>query len=103
MPILLYIVRKDAFSIQSYLGELQNQELMHVGISLGLAFTELNHVASDRILAVIANKWLKMDDCVTDTTGIPTLKNLVKALRDNGHTEVAVSIEERFQCRLLYS
>ena len=82
---------RDMKKIKIYLKTLQKQDVINVGISLGLDYGKLSDVSADKIHLTMINSWLNKQDYVMETTGTPTLRNLINALKDNslnGNAEV---------------
>ena len=79
--------------IKSYLDDLRKQEVVNVGVNLGLD-SKLGDVEEDKIRVTMIERWLKMHDYVEKNSGTPTLEKLVTALKQNGYNGVAMQIEK---------
>ena len=82
---------QDLHQITQYLMPLSNQELINVGMALGLSFPKLKKMSSEALLNDMVHAWLRMDDNVQET---PSWGNLCKALEGCGHKGIATGIKE---------
>ena len=86
---------KYHFKISSYLMDLDNEQIVQVGLALGMNYPKLKKMCSlpgDMVAA-----WLRREDNVLEVSGVPTWKALSEALRDVGQTGLAVMIQQKHQ------
>ena len=88
------LTHADHCRIVPYLQQLTVQELINVGVKLGLQYSKLKNLSPECILNDMVHAWLRKDDCVIKTTGEPSWKSLTEALRDCGHEGIAQMIEK---------
>ena len=71
----------DLVDVTNYLLDLQHDDIYNLGLTLGLYYPRLNKMkTSKRFRDDVIAAWLQKEDQV-QKMGIPTWKNLVKALR----------------------
>ena len=88
------------YEISSCLLDLDNQQIVQVGLALGMNYAKLKRMRSlpgDMVAA-----WLRREDDVLEVSGLPTWKVLSEALKDTGQTGLAMKIQQKF-CRGLSS
>ena len=86
---------KHHFEISHYLGDLDNEQIVQVGLALGMNYAKLKRMRSlpgDMVAA-----WLRREDDVLEVSGVPTWKALAEALKDNGQTGLAMKIQQKYQ------
>ena len=81
MTCFVVLDMRDMKKVKTYLKTLQKQDVIDVGISLGLDYNKLSDAGADKNSMI--SSWLNRQDYVMETTGIPTLRNLISALREN--------------------
>ena len=69
------------------------QELVNVGLRLGLRYPTLKKMSSEFLLNDMVHAWLMKDDDVTEGSGEPSWKSLSKTLEDCGHSGIAAKIK----------
>ena len=82
----------DLVKVTDYLGELDDADVIRLGLSLGLSRARLNKMKllpEDMIAA-----WLRGDDEVKAYSGTPSWDSLVTKLEERGHTTIASTIKE---------
>ena len=82
-------------SITQFLSQLGNQELISVGLQLGLRYPTLKRMGSDSLLNDMVHAWLRKDDDVIETGGEPSFKILCEALEVCGHKGIASEIRKK--------
>ena len=86
---------RDHYDISSLLLDLDNQQIVQVGLALGMNYAKLKRMRSlpgDMVAA-----WLRREDDVLEVGGIPTWKVLSEALKDTGQTGLAMKIQQKYQ------
>ena len=86
---------KHHFEISRCLGDLDNEQIVQVGLALGMNYAKLKRMRSlpgDMVAA-----WLRREDDVLEVSGVPTWKALAEALKDNGQTGLAMKIQQKHQ------
>ena len=86
---------KDHYEISSYLSDLDNEQIVQVGLVLGMNYAKLKRMRSlpgDMVAA-----WLRREDDVLEVSGVPTWKILSEALKDTGQTGLAMKIQQKYQ------
>ena len=81
------------YEISSHLSDLDNQQLVQVGLALGMNYAKLKRMRSlpgDMVAA-----WLRREDDVLDVSGVPTWKVLSESLKDVGQTGLAMKIRQK--------
>ncbi len=74
----------DQHTIQQLLrNNLQRQEVIDVGVSLGLNKVKLSNFEGEKVLGEMITMWLRKDNKVEERSGQPTIKSLVNALEQN--------------------
>ena len=83
----------DLVEVTDYLLGLQNIDIYHLGLTLGLNQPHLKEMKNSEMFRddVIA-AWLKKEDQVLKR-GIPTWKNLAKALRDPRMNQAGIATQ----------
>ena len=84
------LTSSDHAQIKSYLADLSSQEVINVGVELGLKYIKLNGNANDMVMA-----WLRKDDNVMGRSGEPSWDSLCEALEAYGHNGIALRIKEK--------
>ena len=82
----------DLFEVTQYLGTLLPEDLIRLGLALGLQYNNLkmmNPLREDMVSA-----WLNQQDNVMKKSGKPTWKSLMKALETIGHGGLAQKIAQ---------
>ena len=82
----------DLRTVQSHLKDLTPQNLMVLGVELGLRYPHLLEMKNLRLELVAA--WLNGEDNVLNSTGPACWSSLIAALRENGHKGIADKIEK---------
>ena len=83
---------RDHYEISSCLLDLDNQQIVQVGLALGMNYAKLKRMRSlpgDMVAA-----WLRREDDVLEVSGVPTWKVLSEALKDTGQTGLAMKIQQ---------
>ena len=91
--ILNIIGMRHHYEISSYLLDLDDQQIVQVGLALGMNYAKLKRMRSlpgDMVAA-----WLRREDDVLEVSGVPTWKVLAEALKDNGQTGLAMKIQQK--------
>ena len=91
----LQIGMQHHHEISSCLLDLDDQQIVQVGLALGMNYAKLKRMRSlpgDMVAA-----WLRREDDVLEVSGVPTWKALTKALKDNGQTGLAMKIQQKHQ------
>ena len=86
---------RDHYEISSYLFDLDNEQIVQVGLALGMNYAKLKRMRSlpgDMVAA-----WLRREDDVLEVSGVPTWKVLSGALKDTGQTGLAMKIQQKHQ------
>jgi hypothetical protein len=84
---------KHHFEVSRYLSDLDNEQIVQVGLALGMNYAKLKRMRSlpgDMVAA-----WLRREDDVLEVSGVPTWKALSEALKDNGQTGLAMKIQQK--------
>lgn len=76
--------------VKRFLKQLAPSEIRSLGLELGLRLPHLKRMNDD--LDEMIHCWLREDDDVYETSGIPSWENLVKALEEAGFKGVAADI-----------
>ena len=84
-----FLSMADHYVVTQELKDLNQEELMVVGIKLGLYYSHLQNMKD--LPADIVAAWLREDDVVTEVSGPPTWASLAEALC---HTGIASRIRE---------
>ena len=82
------------YEVSSYLLDLDDQQIIQVGLALGMNYAKLKRMRSlpgDMVAA-----WLRREDDVLEVSGVPTWKALTEALKDNGQTGLAMKIQQKY-------
>lgn len=77
-----------------YLKDLSTEKLLELGGNLGLNPTELDKIPSQGLARQLSIGWIQEQYNVKEASGIPTWRNLIKALKEVGATGVADKIVE---------
>ena len=91
LQIIFPDLNSDHFKVTKYLQNLDNDHICDLGGALGLSFSKLrrmNNYPKDMVAA-----WLRREDRVMTTSGEPTWRSLVEALRGVGQEGTARDIE----------
>ena len=91
---------KDHFEINRHLMDLDNEQIVQVGLALGMNYAKLKRMRSlpgDMVAA-----WLRREDDVLEVSGVPTWKVLSEALKDIGQTGLAMKIQQKHQHGMYY-
>ena len=86
---------KHHSQISRHLKELDNDQIVDVGSTLGINYVKVTRMRSlpgDMVAA-----WLRREDDVLEISGDPTWKALTEALKDNGQTGLAMKIQQKYQ------
>ena len=75
--------------VSKYLKQFSNDELINVGVQLGLSYSTLNRMSSGSLLNGMVHAWLRADDDV----GEPSWEALCAALTECGHQGIASDIK----------
>ena len=82
-------------TVKKYLKPLANDDILKVGLELGLEYTRLKNLkSSSDFLDEVVHSWLREDDNVSTTSGTPSWDSLAKALKEAGCDGVASKIKE---------
>ena len=90
---------KDLYKVNGYLMDLDNRQIVQVGLALGMNYAKLkrmNNLPEDMVAA-----WLRREDDVVEVSGVPTWKVLSEALKDTGQTGLAMKIQQTYQCGMV--
>ena len=82
--VLIFSGPADHSTIVSYLAGLTKQNIVDVGVQLGLDFTKLTDLNGSEIKNEMIRMWLNQQDYVSQKSGIPTWRSLIMALEKNG-------------------
>ncbi len=80
--------------IYNYLDGLQRQEIVNVGMSLGLNLGNLSDLNADEVRGEMIRMWLDQRDYVNEVSGVPTLGSLIKALKVHGFNGQVKKIQD---------
>ena len=86
---------KHHFEVNRYLMDLDNEQIVQLGLALGMNYAKLKRMRSlpgDMVAA-----WLRREDDVLEVSGVPTWKVLSEALKDTGQTGLAMKIQQKHQ------
>ena len=83
--------------VNRYLKKLDTAKLYELGGELGLSIRELKRIPTEHLPLELCERWLREDENVQQTSGTPTWRSLVTALRGIGATGVAECIERERQ------
>ena len=86
---------RDHYRVSSVLMDLDNQQIIQVGLALGMNYAKLRRMSSlpgDMVAA-----WLRREDDVLQVSGAPTWKTLSEALKDTGQTGLSMKIRWQHQ------
>ena len=100
MILLMHAGMKDHYEISHCLNDLDNQQLVQIGLALGMNYAKLKKMRSlpgDMVAA-----WLRREDDVLQVSGIPTWKALSEALKDVGQTGLSMKIQQKHQHGIIY-
>ena len=86
---------KYHYEISRYLMDLDNQQIVQVGLALGMNYAKLKKMRSlpDDMVAA----WLRREDDVLEVSGVPTWKGLTGALKDVGQNGIAIKVQQEHQ------
>ena len=85
---------RNHYEISSLLLDLDNQQIVQVGLALGMNYAKLKRMRSlpgDMVAA-----WLRREDDVLEVSGVPTWKVLSEALKDTRQTGLAMKIQQKY-------
>ena len=90
--IYLLSAYSNHFKVTQYLQDLDNDHIIDVGGALGLSFSKLRKMTKypDDMVAA----WLRREDYVMNSSGEPTWRTLMEALRKVGQEGIARDIEK---------
>ena len=88
-----WLTQKHHSQITQCLTSLKKEELVNVGLRLGLRYPTLKKMSPDTILNDMVHAWLRRDDDVIEGSGEPSWESLSKALEDCGHKGIASDIK----------
>ena len=94
MIIIILLGMRDHYEISSYLSDLDNEQIVQVGLALGMNYAKLKRMRSlpgDMVAA-----WLRKEDDVLEVSGVPTWKVLLEALKDTRQTGLAMKIQQKY-------
>lgn len=83
----------DHHAVSRFLAGLTKQNLIDVGVQLGLNYTNLTDLSGSEIKNELIRMWLNQQDYVSKTSGIPTWRSLIEALEENGFGGTADKIK----------
>ena len=92
---------KHHYEISRYLMDLDDQQIVQVGLALGMNYAKLKRMRSlpgDMVAA-----WLRREDDVLEVSGAPTWKVLSEALKDVGQTGLALKVQQQHGLLILHS
>ena len=92
--LLLYPVNKDFHTICQCLKDVDKDDIIEVGLSLGLYYPRLNGML--RSPHDMISAWLQQKDNVIGKTGEPTAQKLIQALKEVQLTGIADDVESKF-------
>ena len=90
---IIHVGMKHHYHVSSLLMDLDNRQIIQVGLALGMNYAKLQRMSSlpgDMVAA-----WLRGEDDVLQVSGVPTWKTLSEALKDVGQTGLAVKIQHQ--------
>lgn len=90
-PASTLLTREHHAMIVSYLTDLSKQEVVNVGVKLGLSYTSLD--ASSNFPDDMVTRWLRKD-CNVLQVGKPSWDILISALQSCDHNGIASSIRK---------
>ena len=96
--LIFLIGMRHHYEISSYLLDLDNQQIIQVGLALGMNYAKLKRMRS--LPGDMVAVWLRREDDVLEVSGVPTWKILSEALKDVGQTGLAMKIQQKYliQC-----
>ena len=80
---------KQQPKVQRYMKELATDKLLELGGELGLNPLELGSVPPRELARSVSIGWIQESYNVKDTSGTPTWKSLIKALKEVGANGIA--------------
>ena len=89
------LTQKHHSQITQYLTSLKKEELVHVGLRLGLHYLTLKKMSPESLLNDMVNAWLRRDDDVIEGSGEPSWESLSKAREDCGHKGIASDVKKK--------
>lgn len=97
------LTTKQHLQVKEFLTHLNNEDLVNVGLELGLRYHKLKRMKEP--LNEIVDAWLRMDDYVLEESGEPSWESLSLTLKKCGHTGIARNIRKakgmsKFVCSL---
>ena len=84
----------DHYTITKHLKDLIAEDLIELGVVLGLYYPHLCKMQHHNLLEDMVAAWLNREDKVPTTSGDPTWASLIKALQDINLPGVAKEIED---------
>ena len=70
----------DHFAVSEQLRPLLHEDLMRLGLALGLYYPHLHNMSRPLLNEMVAS-WLNLEDNVLSATGVPSWASLIKALQ----------------------
>lgn len=83
--------------IKIYLQDLQKQDIVNIGTSLGLDYAALSDLPANAADTTMLCWWIEQRHHVMELSGVPTLMSLVEALRTCGLNGPIASIYNHCQ------
>ena len=96
------LTTQDYVQITQHLVQLNYQELIILGVRLGLSYARLRRMGLNSLLNDMVHSWLRMDDDVLSVAGEPSWETLRAALEACGHSGIAFSIKEKCKALVIY-
>lgn len=97
-PLASYLSRKDHFQVTQFLEVMTNEQLIEVGLGLGLLYIHLKRMHT--LLHDMVDAWLNEEDSVTEKSGPPSWTSLMTVLEEVGMRGIAVKIRSMY---IIYS
>ena len=82
----------DLLAVSKCLEDLDSEEVIRLGVSLGLSFIKLKKMTMFPEDAIAA--WLRGDDAVSEISGPPSWGSLIIALYKREHTSIASKVRK---------
>ncbi len=89
-----FLTLQDHQRVKYFLKGLDNQEIIDVGIKLGLHYSTLKKMSPESLLNDMVSAWLKRHEDVAKKSGEPSWESLCTALEDCGYTGTASDIKK---------
>ena len=83
----------DHYAITKHLAPLLSEDLIELGLALGLYYPRLHNMSRSLLNEMVA-AWLNREDSVLSATGEPSWASLVQALTDIHQPGIAKDISE---------